>query len=392
MADDDTAVGGSLASLNPEVKEVDLGDIDDAVKRYRADLRALDEKFGAAVKARRAAADLAHQGRKAAIADGAKREEESVRAFEAALRSALADFNAQLDTLTEEILRVRPVSRENAEAPPTKRAAYSDRTALLMAKLSLLAYDRFEDGPEREEILRRKLGAGDLTLDGMFSQGGTQGFVCHNEKLAVLVFRGTTDLVDWKTNLRSERVVIKNNNRRVRGHSGFVDAYLAAEAQILDLVSGIDYRLPLYIAGHSLGGALAVLASAAIPMEDELTADQIAAVYSFGAPRVGGGDFRDLIKVPHYRVFNPWDIVPSVPPVWFSFQHTGDIRFLARPDRAPLSRKSFFGGFMSLAVLRNLVLQFAGSQRTAVKQHDINKYVVKLEAIARARDRPIRPG
>lgn len=357
-----------------EAQQVDHADeVGELIEDVEAAFLEFSEAFGALSSKLNAVADETEQA-----------ECEAKDAFETAMKAAKARYEARLAELHADILDLRPISRETATTPPTKRAAYSDRTSLLMAKLSMLAYERFEVSKHHEDILRRKLEVGGLDLLGTFSTAGTQGYVCKNDKLAALVFRGTTDFVDWRTNLSAQRVVIKSHPKNVRAHEGFLAAYLQVEPQIVELLNHVP-SVPLYLTGHSLGGALAVVASAALPMEDEVITDQLAAVYTFGSPRVGGGDFREIVKVPHYRVFNPWDIVPSVPPTWASFQHTGDIRFLARNDRAPLQRKSLLGGLLSMGVLRSLVLRITGSSRTAVKQHDIKKYVVKLDAIMRAR-------
>lgn len=305
---------------------------------------------------------------------------------DSAIEKARADFEAKLEEMRDQLLDARPIAPGNATAPPISRAAYSDRTALLMAKLAMLAYERFKLGASYERILCKKLEVGGLELVGTFSVDGTQGYVCKNDKLAVLAFRGTTDIQDWRTDLKASREVIKNHPKRVRAHEGFLNAYLDVEEKVLELLSGLYFDLPLYITGHSLGGALALVASVAVPMGDELTAEQVAAVYTFGAPRAGGGDFREIVKVPHYRVFNPWDLVPSLPAWWQSYQHTGDVRFLAHDDRAPLTRKSIWGGMISFGILRSAVLRLTGSSRTAVQQHDIKKYILRLENIAKVRN------
>ena len=56
--------------------------------------------------------------------------------------------------------------------------------------------------------------------------------------------------------------------------------------------------LGLYVTGHSLGGALAQRATAA------LDRDTLAACYTFGSPRVATLAFDRLDKAPHYRVVN----------------------------------------------------------------------------------------
>ena len=67
-------------------------------------------------------------------------------------------------------------------------------------------------------------------------------------------------------------------------------------------------KLPLYITGHSLGGALAVVATWYI------SSKQLAACYTFGAPRVGDAGLLGWYKTPIYRIVNAADPVPFVPP------------------------------------------------------------------------------
>ena len=96
---------------------------------------------------------------------------------------------------------------------------------------------------------------------------------------------------------------------KVKVHPGFWAAFGAVKKQIVDKLdeSGLE-GLPLYITGHSLGGALAVVAAYA------LESDRIAAAYTFGGPRVGNLQFGQRIKPPVYRVIHASDIVPRLPP------------------------------------------------------------------------------
>jgi hypothetical protein len=75
----------------------------------------------------------------------------------------------------------------------------------------------------------------------------------------------------------------------------------------------------LFIAGHSRGGAFAVLAAVALAhagLNDEAIPD-VAGVYTFGQPRVGNEGFFEAytaLGIPLYRFVNRDDPIPGVPP------------------------------------------------------------------------------
>lgn len=239
---------------------------------------------------------------------------------------------------------------------PVKRAAYSDRTVWLMAALSELAYTRFDQedessilslarelaaltAPERiaerlrglkallgaprdaaagddNAILRGALSVGGFQLKGVLFDAGTdtQGYVAVRRSsdglgMAVLAFRGTRQVKDWMTNLNAVMTPVVSSGGETLGnvHRGFNKAFLSVREQIDPLLEG-DEDLPLFITGHSLGGALATLATW------YLKGDSLAACYTFGAPRVGDAGLMDRFRTPIYRVVNGVDPVPFVPP------------------------------------------------------------------------------
>ena len=139
---------------------------------------------------------------------------------------------------------------------------------------------------------------------------------------AVLVFRGTTGLRNWFLDLdvRPERIA-----PRVVVHRGFKEALNQVWQ---DLQPHIDkLSEPLFITGHSMGGALAQLAA---------WYRQPHAVYSFGAPRVGDAGFAArLAAVPNYRLVNDRDVVALLPPSsqLLSFQPAGRLVHIDRKGR-----------------------------------------------------------
>ena len=175
--------------------------------------------------------------------------------------------------------------------PPAKRAAYSDRTAWLMAILSQLAYTRFDAATD------------------------TEGFVAvrHADEdpgMAVVSFRGTQQVRDWMTNLKADKLAVRSDQPGISKtlghvHKGFNQAFKSVEPQIHRCLRGVeDY--PLYFTGHSLGGALATLATWYTAGKRQ------AARYTFGAPRVGDSRLLERFRTPIYRVVNGADPYPRL--------------------------------------------------------------------------------
>ena len=227
--------------------------------------------------------------------------------------------------------------------PPVGRAAYSDRTAWLMAEMSRLAYLKFEGSAaaresivadlaeltdkaaigaklqefeqlllssgDQREALESELRGADFHLVRTFNSRDTQAILATREKperLAILAFRGTeASFGDIKADLNA-RFVYRGKQKI---HNGFLKAFQVVESQIRAALRDLpDHKL--YITGHSLGGALAIVAA------HEINSDAIAACYTFGSPRVGNLEFGEDIKAPIYRLVNAADLVPRVPPAW----------------------------------------------------------------------------
>lgn len=262
--------------------------------------------------------------------------------------------------------------------PPLKRAAYSDRTAWVMASMAQLVYEPFEKGGKAREILIEKLKGGGFKLIGEFNspETDTQAFLVSNDEYAVLAFRGTevTKTKDVITDAR----VFKISTIEGRVHKGFAEAYRSIEPQVLDGLKKVR-GLPLYITGHSLGAALATIATQRLEHDLDLR-DDIAACYTFGSPRVGDDEFDREFKSSIYRVVNTTDIVTVIPLLSMGFIHIGDVRFLEPTignirRGIPILRRMFFFLMAALRLFGPLVAD-----------HAIAEYRRKLEAVAQDRN------
>ena len=152
----------------------------------------------------------------------------------------------------------------------------------------------------------------------------TQGFIMGNDKVIILAFRGTENRTDWRTDLNFPKV------KAMFGyiHKGFRSALEAVIDDILAAVEEMrDNDQSLWITGHSLGAALATLATAFYRHQKH----PVSGLYTFGSPRVGDDKFDDFFEPDFgrftFRVVNGNDIVTRVPPRNFGFNHVGTCVF-----------------------------------------------------------------
>ena len=357
----------------------------------------------------------------------------------------------------------------NELAVPVKRAAFSDRTAWTMAVLAELAYIPFDeesnqtiltlagelakltdqnevaqrladfqkvlagltplpdDGADKNTKLKTALAVGGFELAGEVLHSAatdTQGFVAYRRAdsgmgMAVVCFRGTKQIRDWLTNVdMSPKPILDRKTGAVIGnmHEGFHDAYMSVHEAISERLENLE-DLPLYITGHSLGGALAVVATWF------QSSDRLAACYTFGAPRVGDQGLIDRFKTPIYRVVNGPDPVTMVPPSGFGldivkalvrflgvllplwgwadkvagllirvqrFRHYGYMRYLTPAAPGPNGNYPNLRLEFALSTLRRLVrfvlLRVSGQGRRIDKYHDMARYREKLRAYALRRN------
>jgi pimeloyl-ACP methyl ester carboxylesterase len=183
------------------------------------------------------------------------------------------------------------------------------------------------------------------------------------------------------TNVQAAWITLQGGTRV---HTGFFQAYWPIRDRLFAAVVRLlkQKQRPVYITGHSLGGALALMATAELANHDEgYIRDSIAACYTFGCPRAGDSSFDQYVKVPLYRVTNGVDIVPAVPPAILGYRHVGDSRYFGRRGQPP-SR-------LSPNVLQKLWRTFWGLLtfvRTFkfqnIADHAMPVYVGKLQAWA----------
>ncbi len=271
---------------------------------------------------------------------------------------------------------------DNLLCPPIVRAAYSDRMAWILSSMSHLAYDRFEDPRDLQKfrkILATKLGSGGFKLVKTFNdkETDTQAFIAKNDQFAVLAFRGTevSKIEDIKIDAMASKLSVLDG----RVHAGFRVAYESVAKEVEESLLKMDKELPLYITGHSLGAALATVATQRLEHNPRIR-ERIAACYTFGSPRVGNSHYDIEFKSPIYRVVNTTDVVTVVPLLAMGYMHIGDVRFLgAKPGEFQRGVPIFRRLYLFLLTMFKFFSPIVGD-------HAIVEYRRKLEAIAEKRN------
>ena len=140
----------------------------------------------------------------------------------------------------------------------------------------------------------------------------------------ILSWRGSSNIANWITNLSFNQVAYpKCSNCKV--HNGFYSAWNLAKATVIQHIQdlrALHRGVPIYITGHSLGGALAGLSAVDI----HHTFEAVHSLYTYGEPRIGNKQFADYYKtvITMYRVVHYADIVPHLPASAQGFSREGN--------------------------------------------------------------------
>jgi hypothetical protein len=192
---------------------------------------------------------------------------------------------------------------------------FSMKTGYYLAHCSLAAYGGPGDWPET-------LALGDSLRT--FECGAFHGFVAAQPNMVIVAFRGTETIGNALTDVKT--ALIRHTIFPGLVHLGFAHAAEAVYPTVRVMVSALGRGRPIYVTGHSLGGALATLVAHRLLVEGF----PVRAVYSYGSPRAGDRNFRDAYRVPHYRFVNDNDLVPHLPLRW-CYRHVGFLKLLT-PD------------------------------------------------------------
>lgn len=167
----------------------------------------------------------------------------------------------------------------------------------------------------------------------------TRAIAAQRDGATIIAFAGTDplNLLNWVSDLYL-------GHPKADVHEGFLDAAASVWPKIVGLVQDANERgRRLFLTGHSLGAAIAVVVADRAAREKGL---QSAEIFVYGAPRVGRAEFvkRYRFGSTTYRFVHGRDIVPTVPPTELGFHHVGRYLSCLSGDKFDLSRMSSLPG------------------------------------------------
>lgn len=264
------------------------------------------------------------------------------------------------------------------------------RNAAAMARAADIAYLSETEG---KPLFQEHLG-----LDArLISVGNTQAYIAANADHIVVAFRGTEGpttidgLKDWLLTDAGNLLIVPEGRLGTdliaagvgaRFHQGFVNAIGEIWDPVLAAVNDEMKKeeRPLWITGHSLGGALAMFASWLFTRKFV----NVHQVYTFGAPMIGNVTastaFDDNLPNKVYRYVHAPDPVPCLPTMSML---ANDFKHCQKEVILGGAAESMFSGFAGKAVdgVLNLTLidEVWGFVQERVGAHSMTKYIDLLK-------------
>ncbi|KUJ68129.1 lipase [Streptomyces albus subsp. albus] len=206
----------------------------------------------------------------------------------------------------------------------------------------------------------------------------TQAYTMASDGMIITAFRGTepAQIRDWLSDATTPPRPGPARTGYV--HYGFAEALESIFPTVKDTLAEFrDNGQTLWITGHSLGGALAMLAAARLFLEEpRLLAD---GVCTFGQPRTCDRELADAynegFKKRMLRFVNNNDIVPQMPPAP-AFTHVEALRYIDSDGRIRES-VSLAGGLADRA--KGMTADPFAPAGDGVRDHSIHTYIAALE-------------
>ncbi|MBF0350878.1 MAG: lipase family protein [SAR324 cluster bacterium] len=255
-----------------------------------------------------------------------------------------------------------------------KTKAYDAWNALICCKLSAAAYET-----DRKKVISLFTEYGFSECFLLF-ETESECVIAHNGNDQIIVaFTGTESWYDAMSDIKVDKLYTPHGGI----HSGFSYMLNVVYPQIIEILSRISTGKSIWITGHSLGGALALLLTYHLHINNQFTACY-QSTYTFGCPRVGDSNFVKYIsRTFAYSVFhvvNHLDVVTRIPPRIMGYHALNErIVYIDGDCEIHFDKlwwEQFLGRFQGTWQHKLLLTN-------GLKDHLISEYVEQLEKLAR---------
>lgn len=260
-----------------------------------------------------------------------------------------------------------------------KARAYSLAHAYWLAQASDLAYkDKATIEKQAHSWGFDRVRHHETRFTPPFPLEDTQAYTMAGDDMIITAFRGTepAQIRDWLSDVNTPPWPGPAETGYV--HYGFGQALQSIYPEVEDTLR--EFRTngqTLWFTGHSLGGALAMLAAARLYLEDpKLPAD---GVYTYGQPRTCdrllAAAYNKGLTQRMFRFVNNNDIVPQLPPEP-AYTHVDALRYIDSDGKVH-EKISFFDGLTDRA--KGLTADAFAPASAGVRDHFLRNYIAALE-------------
>ena len=250
--------------------------------------------------------------------------------------------------------------------------------ACWMARLASEVYRRVsaKDPAPDEAAILQSLQADDsgfLSVAGASHRSAQAALIEHKDYLC-LAFRGTDELADWLDNINAfARPALFGDF-----HRGF---WQSVEDIWEPLWAAWEQRhaaqpRPLFLTGHSLGGAMATIAAARLIHLDQ----PFTSAYTFGQPRAMAREtarvFNQECRGRFFRFHNNNDLVTRVPSRLMGYSHVGTYLYIA--EAGSIHQETGFW-FRFLDAIKGALEDARELGLDGIKDHDLAEYQAAVD-------------
>jgi Lipase (class 3) len=224
-------------------------------------------------------------------------------------------------------------------------------------RAKLIPCDRYQAHVSRWETEQRRATLKDLDTNAQIEvivRGRVIITISRLRKVVFVSFRGTTlSFADFKADLDVRKVRYQSGfGESARLHRGFFDAVIECSYEVVERLRSLntDPYVPVYVTGHSLGGAMAAIFYAKLEENDfhpfghrrRHLIPRAISCYTYGMPRYGDASAKALLPQP-FHTFNELDAIPTLPSRLLGYADSANERCLnAIPDVARIHSKGDF--------------------------------------------------